>query len=74
MAEALSAMLDYGFSDLGLHRIEAVPLAVNKPSHGLLCKLGFNYEGNLRQRHFFRGRFEDQFYFGLLKDDWQKTA
>ncbi len=74
MAEALSAVLDYGFNEIGLHRVEAVPLAVNQPSHAILLKLGFSYEGNLRQRHFFRGRFEDQLYFGLLKEDWQKTA
>jgi ribosomal-protein-alanine N-acetyltransferase len=50
-----------------LHRIEALPLAENAPSKSLLLKLGFTYEGNLRQRLFFRGQFKDQLYFGLLK-------
>lgn len=38
----------------------------------LLRKLGFTYEGCLRQRHFYRGNFEDQLYFGILKDEWTK--
>lgn len=74
IAEALSAVLTYGFTELGLHRIEANPLADNTPSRSLLLKLGFTYEGNLRQRHFFRGHFEDQLYFGLLKEEWLKSV
>jgi [ribosomal protein S5]-alanine N-acetyltransferase len=74
MTEAVSAMLTYGFRELGLHRIEANPLAENKSSREFLLKLGFTYEGKLRQRHFFRGHFEDQTYFGLLQEEWLKAA
>jgi len=74
MTEALSAVLTFGFAELGLHRIEAAPLARNSSSRLLLLKLGFKYEGNLRQRAFFRGRFEDDHYFGLLKDEWLKPS
>ena len=73
MAGAVSAILTYGFGALGLHRIEANPLAGNPASRSLLLKLGFTYEGTLRQRHFFRGQFEDQLYFGLLKEEWPKS-
>jgi len=71
MTEAMSAILTYGFTQLGLHRIEAIIDIANEPSKALLLKLGFTYEGNLRQRYYFRGRFEDEHYFGLLKDEWQ---
>jgi RimJ/RimL family protein N-acetyltransferase len=74
MAEALSAVLTYGFNELGLHRIEANPLAENEHSRNLLLKLGFKYEGNLRQRHFFHAHFEDQLYYGLLKEEWLGSA
>lgn len=72
MAEAISAILTYGFTELGLHRIEANPGAENTSSRSLLLKLGFTFEGNLRQRYFFRGHFEDAHYFGLLQDEWLK--
>lgn len=71
MAEALSAILTYGFNEMGLHRIEAIIDIANERSKNLLLKLGFQYEGNLRQRYAFRGGFEDEHYFGLLNDEWQ---
>jgi [ribosomal protein S5]-alanine N-acetyltransferase len=73
MSEAMSAVLTYGFTGLGLHRIEANVASKNTRSKGLLLKLGFTYEGNLRQRYFFRDHFEDEHCFGLLKDEWLKT-
>ena len=72
MFEAMSAILSYGFNEMELHRIEAVIDDANVRSKGLLLKLGFTYEGNLRQRYFFRGRFEDEHYFGLLREEWDK--
>jgi ribosomal-protein-alanine N-acetyltransferase len=74
MAEALAAVLTYGFQELELHRIEANPLGTNEASQRLLLSLGFRHEGTLRQRHFFRGRYEDQLYFGLLADEWAKRT
>ncbi len=69
-SEALPVILTYGFTDMDLHRIEALPLAFNEPSVKLLIKLGFKWEGTIRERVFFRRRFEDQLIFGLLKDEW----
>jgi ribosomal-protein-alanine N-acetyltransferase len=74
MTEALPPIISYGFARLGLHRIEASPLAENRPSRRLLLKLGFKNEGRLRQRVFFRGRYLDQSYYGLLREDWPKPS
>ena len=70
MFEAMSAILTYGFTELELHRVEAIIDIANERSKGLLLKLGFTYEGILRQRYSFRDRFEDEHYFGLLADEW----
>jgi [ribosomal protein S5]-alanine N-acetyltransferase len=70
MSEAVSAILTFGFTELELHRIEANIDIANEASKELLLKLGFTYEGNLCERYFFRNRFEDEHYFGLLKDEW----
>ncbi|GHO45827.1 GNAT family N-acetyltransferase [Ktedonospora formicarum] len=70
MAEAEAAVLEYGFNELGFHRVEAIIDIVNGRSKGLLLKLGFTYEGNLRQRFYFQGGFEDEHFFGLLKEEW----
>ncbi|HEY7414697.1 MAG TPA: GNAT family protein [Ktedonobacteraceae bacterium] len=74
MFEAMSVILTYGFTELGLHRIEAVIDILNERSKNLLLRLGFTYEGNLRQRYYFRDRFEDEYYFGLLQDEWHSPA
>lgn len=70
MTEALRAIIAYGFMELGLHRIEADTLAINRPSENLLHRLGFKYEGTLRERHFYQDRFEDQLLFAILQEEW----
>jgi [ribosomal protein S5]-alanine N-acetyltransferase len=72
MAEALTAIIDFGFDEMGLHRIEGCPLAENARSRRVLEKLGFTQEGVLRQRLHYRGKFLDHVYYGLLKDEWNK--
>ena len=74
MTEALSAILRYGFEEMGLHRIEACPLVTNEGSMRLLVKLGFKPEGTLRERQLFRGSFVDQTYLGLLDGEWMDRA
>jgi ribosomal-protein-alanine N-acetyltransferase len=74
MSEALTALFTLGFEEMGLHRIEAVVDGVNERSKGILLKLGFTHEGTLRQRFFFKERFWDEHYFGLLRNEWQRHA
>lgn len=71
MYEAMAALLNYGFTAMELHRVEAIIDIANEASKGLLLKLGFTYEGNLRQRYFFHDHFVDEHYFGLLKQEWR---
>jgi [ribosomal protein S5]-alanine N-acetyltransferase len=71
MPEAVSAVLTYGFGEMGLHRIEAIIDDANTRSKSLLLRLGFQYEGNLRQRFVSRNGFEDEYHYGLLRDEWR---
>jgi ribosomal-protein-alanine N-acetyltransferase len=73
MTEAITPVLAYGFKEMGFHRIEACPYSNNEPSRKLLIKLGFKYEGNLRQRHKFRGTYLDQHYYAVLHDEWKAS-
>ena len=68
--EALVAILDYGFSELGFHRVEACPLANNERSIRLLKGLGFQYEGVLKERIKFDDDYYDQLYFRMLEREW----
>jgi ribosomal-protein-alanine N-acetyltransferase len=71
MSEALGAVLRYGFTTLDLHRVEATVAPENIASRRLLEHLGFREEGLLRQRSFYRGRYVDDMYFGLLRAEYQ---
>jgi len=68
--ECMPAVLGFGFQDLGVERIEAIIDDANIASKKLLLKLGFTYEGCLRHRYLIGDRMEDEFYYGLLKDEW----
>jgi ribosomal-protein-alanine N-acetyltransferase len=49
MTEALAAILAFGFTQVGLNRVEAVVMPENEASLRLLSGLGFQKEGVLRQ-------------------------
>jgi [ribosomal protein S5]-alanine N-acetyltransferase len=67
MAEAARAMIQFGFERMGLHRIETEVMPENSASVRLLHKLGFQEEGVLQERGFWKGAFHDLVMFALLK-------
>jgi RimJ/RimL family protein N-acetyltransferase len=70
MQEALTALIDTAFADLGLRRLEAEVDADNMASARLLLGLGFQVEGRSRQRWVSKGRTYDTTMFGLLRSEW----
>jgi ribosomal-protein-alanine N-acetyltransferase len=69
--ETLKAVLNYAFTVLNLHRIEADVDPRNAASVRTLERLGFQREGYLRERWQVNGEIQDAFFYGLLKPDWQ---
>jgi RimJ/RimL family protein N-acetyltransferase len=74
MGEAVSAVLDYAFGTLGLHRIEADSDPRNEASMALLERLGFQREGFQRERYFDLGEIQDAVLFGLLAREWRERT
>jgi ribosomal-protein-alanine N-acetyltransferase len=70
MHEALDAILDFGFTELQLNRIEALVMVENAPSAQRLRDLGFQEEGVLRQHDYFKGSFHDMRLFAILAGDY----
>ena len=66
MAEVLPAVLDYGFGELGLHRIEAMITPGNLASASPLKRNGFVLEAVLRDHAFWKGHYWDQWLFARL--------
>lgn len=70
MKEALPVVLQFGFDELGLHRIEGLVAAWNVPSIKLLYGCGFTREGTMRQDYLYNGQYEDSDCYSLLRDEW----
>ncbi len=68
ISEAVTRILQYGFSDLGLTRIGAVVFTENDASNLLLKKLGFEREGVLRDYIVQNGTAHDTYVYSLLKN------
>ncbi len=69
-AEAVRAVVVYGFEQLRLNRIFANTIADNVASVRLLEKLGFTREGARRQHSLEDdGEFHDSMLYGLLRSD-----
>jgi ribosomal-protein-alanine N-acetyltransferase len=64
-------VLNYGFTELELHRIQALIAIENEPSLKLLLKNGFTKEGIMREDYVVNGKNEDSHCFSLLKWEWE---
>jgi RimJ/RimL family protein N-acetyltransferase len=71
--EAGRAVIEYGFTRLGLHRIHASYFARNPASGRVMENLGMTREGLLRGHVKKWDKYEDLVLFGILKTDWEKT-
>lgn len=69
MSEILPQLLQFGFGELGLRRIEAMVTPGNARSCRLLEGQGFVREARLRDHGFWKGRFWDQLVYRRLSDE-----
>ncbi|GAB6876810.1 GNAT family N-acetyltransferase [Thermaerobacter litoralis] len=71
MTEAVRTLIDYGFSRMGLNRIEARCIPENRASARVMEKAGMRYEGLLREVMFSKGRFVDLCLYAILRREWE---
>lgn len=69
--EALSAIIQFGFAEMNLHRIYASTIADNHESVRLLERLNFTREGTKRESSWEDdGTFHDSAMYGLLRREF----
>lgn len=66
---AAQAVVDHGFGELGLNRIEAYQMVRNEASSRVLARLGFRIEGTLRSRVMKEGESHDAYLWSKLRTD-----
>jgi len=69
MTEAARAALEFAFQQMGAHRVRVAASTENHRSLQVIGRLGFRFEGILRQAEYCNKRWLDHAVFGLLASD-----
>lgn len=68
--EAMHSVVDWLFSDMAAHRVFAHVDARNAPARGLLARLGFRQEAELRDADWFKGEWTTLCIYAILAEEW----
>ena len=71
--ESAQLILQFVFTTLGVHRLEARASVRNGRGGRALQKMGAVQEGVLRRSFVLNGQYFDQVLYAILKDDWQAS-
>jgi ribosomal-protein-alanine N-acetyltransferase len=69
--EASMALLQFGFGELGLHRMFATCRPANIGSARVMQKVGIKYEGHLREHMRHKGQWHDSFLYSILQHEFE---
>lgn len=70
--EAIEWILEWAFKYGGLHRVAMSSFSFSPGARRLYERLGFVYEGSLREALWFDGGWHDLVYQSILEDEWRE--
>ena len=70
--EAVSAIMNFVFTEFNIHRIQATCDCKNQGSIKLLERLGMRQEGHFIENIFFKGAWGDEYSYAILKAEWKQ--
>lgn len=68
--EAARALVDWGFRELGLHRIVGRTEARNAASARVLERLGMRLEAHLIENEWVKGEWQSELQYAILEREW----
>ena len=71
VSEAMKAVMDYLFGEVGAMRIESRHDPRNPHSGGVMKKCGMKYEGTLRRSDWNNQGICDASWYGILRSEWE---
>jgi ribosomal-protein-serine acetyltransferase len=71
MTRACEALINYGFSELGLNRIVIWAATENLRSSAIPVRLGFTREGVERQAQWVNDHYVDIVVYSILRSEWK---
>jgi len=69
--EAAELLLEFGFQELGLHRIWLWAFSFNRHAVRAYEKAGFVHEGALREAYYRHGTYHDHVVMSVLEPEWR---
>jgi len=72
--EAARALLDFGFGEVGLHRVWADCDPANAASIRVLEKLGLRREAHFREHAWLKGAWVDSLIYAVLDREWPTAS
>lgn len=69
-AEALRCVMEFGFMELNVHRIEAKYIIGNDRSRRVMEKCGMTFEGVSRSSMYIKGRYRDIGVCSIISDEY----
>lgn len=71
--ELVKSLVCFGFAYLNLHRIYSRIMTENLASVRILEKAGFRKEGHTVQSFWGNGKFHDQFWYAILREEFRAS-
>lgn len=72
--DAVEVLIDFGFGELRLERIELQVYDYNPRARRSYEKVGFTFEGTKRHATYRAGKYCDVHVMSMLRDEWQAQA
>lgn len=70
MVQAVRAVINFAFTELGLNRIQADHFSENTSSGRVMQKAGMQREGLQRQKYYKYGTYHDAVLYAALREEW----
>ena len=74
ITKCCTALINHGFTQLGLNRIEIKCGLGNDKSLAIAEKMQFKQEGILRKAELLNGKFIDLYLYAMLKEEWERIS
>jgi len=71
MTRSVSALMEYAFRHMELHRLEIRAAVGNRRSRSIPERLGFVQEGTVRGVEWIRDHYVDHVIYGMLAEEWR---
>jgi ribosomal-protein-serine acetyltransferase len=72
VTKSCKTFIHHAFEDWDLNKVEINMAGENTKSRAVAERLGFKYEGAIRDYEFLNGEYHDRLIYGMLQEEWNE--